>query len=573
MRRHVRHPFKLLTIFALLGIFFHVAVLAAPQEFVQPSESVGIQQYIKLFHTADTLKNTELVSQFYRNRDYQSVWVESQPARARADELIGILQLAYKEGLVLPGHYIYTIESLRYAQTVRDRAWLDIVLTDAFISYALQASRGQLDPYSLQENWKYQLPEVDALQILRQALASSDVTGVLRGLSPQQAGYRRLVEALDFYTRIKQQGGWPQIAIYGPSLSRGMQSEEVIVLRERLEMTGDLPANAARHASFGYELEAAVKRFQKRHGIDADGVVGQATRFALHAPVEKRIQQITANLERWRWLPRDMGERHIRVNTAAFELQAVEHDQTVLSMRVVVGKTKNQTPSFSEDMQYLVLNPYWHVPERIAREELIKKEQASPGYLARKNIQVVSANSEDSRVLNPATIDWAAYRGMRNLPVKLRQGPGSRNALGKIKFMLPNTYSIYLHDTPSKSFFDRTQRTFSHGCVRVQDPVALADYVLGDGWQADAIKQGIASGKNRYIKLPESIPVHIIYQTAWVNDQGEINFRKDLYRNDRQIMARLPAARPVAKTALAIKADESQPLSMLESVSTQSLVN
>ncbi len=573
MRRHAPHPIKLLPFFALLGILFQVAAMASPQAFFQPSESVVMQHYIKLFHAADSLKNTDLVRQFYHERAYQSIWVEADYTTAGADELIEVIHSAYREGLVFPGYYISTIESLRYSPKEKDRAWLDVVLTDAFISYAIQAGRGQLDPYSLQENWKYKLPIVDALQLLRTALASEDVAGVLRGLSPQQAGYRRLVESLDFYTGIKQQGGWPQISIYSSPLSKDMQTEEVVLLRERLTITGDLAPNASQHALFDYELEAAVQHFQKRHGIDADGVVGQKTRFALHAPVEKRIQQITANLERWRWLPRDMGDRHIRVNTAAFELQAIEYDQSVLSMRVVVGKTKNQTPSFSEDMQYLVLNPYWNVPNSIARDELIKKEQARPGYLAGKNIRVLSGNSKGTQILNPDEIDWSAYKGMRNLPIKLRQDPGSKNALGKIKFMLPNKYSIYLHDTPSKSFFEKLQRTYSHGCVRVQDPLALADYVLGDDWQADAIQQVIARGKNKYIKLPESIPVHIVYQTVWVNAAGEINFRKDLYSNDRQIMAHLPAARTATQTAVASKAVEQEALSMLENAPGQSQVN
>lgn len=557
---HVRHPFNLLQCFMLLGIFFHASALASPQELQQPSEALGVSHYIRLFHNADTLTNTELVSQFYRERAYQSNWVESGQARAKADELRTVLKTAYQQGLVLPGYYLETIESLSYSQENRDRAWLDIILTDAFISYALRAGRGQLDPGTLQENWNYNLPEVDALYQLQQALAFNNVTGVLQGLLPQQAGYRRLVEALDFYTVIERKGGWPQIAIYGPSLKKGMQSEEIIILRDRLIVTGDLPENAARHASFDHELEAAVKHFQQRHGIDADGVVGQETRFALHAPVEKRIQQITANLERWRWLPRDMGERHIRVNTAAFELQAVERDRTVLSMRVVVGKTKNKTPSFSEDMQYLVVNPYWYVPNKIARDELIKKERARPGYLARKNIKVLSG----AQVLNPSSVNWTAFRGMRQLPVRLRQEPGGKNALGNIKFIFPNRFSIYLHDTPSKSFFEKTRRTFSHGCVRVQNPLALADYVLGDDWQAGDIQQLIDGGKNRRIQLPKPLPVHIVYQTAWVNDTGEINFRKDLYRNDRQIMARLPAARPAVQTAVASYADDPQPLSQLD---------
>ncbi len=559
---HVHHPFSFLNLFAVLGMLFHVTALSDHAQLNQQLEPSSVRHYIEQLHAEKTLNNTALVSKFYREHDFQPFWTGTYAAHSRADELIHVLRTAHLEGLVKPGHYASAIEAQQKLPDEKDRAWLDVLLTDAFLDYAQQAGRGQLDPRSLKEKWRYPLPKVNALSVLEKAFLSNNVEAVLRDLSPQYASYRRLVEARAFYIAIKERGGWPQFAIYGPSLELDTQSEEILLLRKRLQITGDLPANASQLANFGYELQEAVKRFQVRHGLDADGVVGQTTRYALHAPVEKRIQQITANLERWRWLPRDMGDRHIRVNTAAFELQAIENDRSVLSMRVVVGKSNHQTPSFSEDMRYLVLNPYWNVPNKIARDELIPKERAHPGYLSRKNIRVISGKS----VLNPNRVNFRKYRGVRNLPIRLRQEPGGRNALGQIKFIFPNKFSVYLHDTPSKSLFSKVQRTFSHGCVRVEDPLRLADYVLGENWNSEAIQKGVDTGKNRSIKLPVHLPVHIVYQTVWVKESGEINFRKDLYHNDRHIMARLPAAQAMPQQTFATNETTQEPLSLLNTL-------
>ncbi|MEE9421540.1 MAG: peptidoglycan-binding protein, partial [Gammaproteobacteria bacterium] len=302
---HVHHPFSFLNLFAVLGMLFHVTALSDHAQLNQQLEPSSVRHYIEQLHAEKTLNNTALVSKFYREHDFQPFWTGTYAAHSRADELIHVLRTAHLEGLVKPGHYASAIEAQQKLPDEKDRAWLDVLLTDAFLDYAQQAGRGQLDPRSLKEKWRYPLPKVNALSVLEKAFLSNNVEAVLRDLSPQYASYRRLVEARAFYIAIKERGGWPQFAIYGPSLELDTQSEEILLLRKRLQITGDLPANASQLANFGYELQEAVKRFQVRHGLDADGVVGQTTRYALHAPVEKRIQQITANLERWRWLPRD----------------------------------------------------------------------------------------------------------------------------------------------------------------------------------------------------------------------------------------------------------------------------
>lgn len=554
MRRHARHPFASVSLFGILAIILLLSMISVITPASAGTAAPSVRQYIRSYQDADALAHPDLVKSFYQKHRYLPVWGESTHAHTRAGELLHILRQSHREGLVYAGHRLSAIESFRYSMQAKNIAWFDVLLTDAFLSYVQHAGRGQVDPYQLQENWHYKLPDVDALSVLRHVVRTGDVAGILGKLSPQHKSYQRLTEALAKYTSIKAQGGWPQIPLYGSPLKPGDQAEAVIPLKQRLKMTGDLAENASQHAVFDYELQAAIKHFQARHGLEADGVIDEKTRFALHAPVEKRIQQILVNLERWRWLPRDLGQRHIRVNTARFNLQAIENDRPVLSMRVVVGAAEHKTPAFSEAMQYLVLNPYWNVPNDIARDELIKSEQANPGHLSRLNIQVLSG----SRKLNPLKINWARYANRKQLPIRFRQEPGPHNALGRIKFMLPNKFKVYLHDTTARIFFDSRERTFSHGCVRVEKPVKLADYVLGNKWSEQDIQRAIKSGKNRYIKLPQKIPVHIFYHTVWVDETGGINFRKDVYHNDRLILARMPSAQPVAEKVF-IVSDEQQP--------------
>ena len=570
MRRHAHHPFSPVKLLGILAVLLLLSMMSVVMTASASSEAAGIREYIRSYQGADTLAHPALVKKLYRHLRFRPIWGESTQAHVRAGKFLQILRQSHQEGLVYAGHAVSAIEPYRHAVDARYIAWFDVLMTDAFFSYVLHASRGQVDPYQLQENWHNKLPEVDALAVLQRVLQTNDVTATLDKLSPQHQSYQRLTAALEKYTSIKQQGGWPQIPLYGPPLKLGDQADEIVSLKQRLKITEDLPDTASQHAMFGYELQMAIKHFQRRHGLEPDGVVGEKTRFALHAPVEKRIQQIIVNLERWRWLPHDLGQRHIRVNTARYELQVYENDSPVFSMRVIVGETDHKTPSFSKAMQYLVLNPYWNVPGEIAHDELIEYEQSNPGHLSRMNIRVLSG----SRELDPLKINWSRYKDRKRLPFRLRQDPGPHNALGRIKFMLPNKHDIYLHDTTARIFFDSRERTFSHGCVRIEKPLKLAEYVLGDRWSGEDIQRAIQSGKRRYIKLPEKIPVHIFYHTAWVNDKGEVNFRKDVYRNDQLIMARMPSARPVTERIITVSDDEKPPsLSLLNSTSRDALIN
>jgi murein L,D-transpeptidase YcbB/YkuD len=276
-----------------------------------------------------------------------------------------------------------------------------------------------------------------------------------------------------------------------------------------------------------------VRVFQARHGLEADGVIGATTRAALNVPVEARVQQIATNLDRWRWLPQHLGARYLIVNIPNFTLEVMEQDHIAMSMRVVVGTPQNPTPVFSDTMTHIALSPYWRVPPGIARREILPRLRRQPGYLATQNIKLLRVQDGGVQEVNPRSIDWSTVTA-RNFNYALRQEPGPANALGGVKFIFPNAFNVYMHDTPQRALFARPERAFSHGCVRLEQPIALAEYVLrgAPSWHRDKILATIARRVERYVELPEALPVHLVYWTAWVSDTGTLHFRPDIYGAD-----------------------------------------
>jgi L,D-transpeptidase YcbB len=279
---------------------------------------------------------------------------------------------------------------------------------------------------------------------------------------------------------------------------------------------------------FDDALDIAVKKFQARHGLAIDGIVGPVTRAALNVSAELRRQQILLNLERWRWLPHKWDNNHVTVNTAAFSLSAHNGNEN-LSMRVIVGKEYQETPVFSERMSYIEVNPYWNVPRSIAVKELLPKIKSNPAYLTRHNYQLLSRQG----AVNPWHVDWQSMNS-KNFPYRIRQSPGAKNALGHIKFMFPNQFNVYMHDTPDRHLFKRARRDFSHGCIRVEKPIELALLILQDdpSWTRERLEALISAGKRRVINVRSDWMVHILYWTAWVDDYGQLQFCPDLYGRD-----------------------------------------
>jgi murein L,D-transpeptidase YcbB/YkuD len=356
---------------------------------------------------------------------------------------------------------------------------------------------------------------------------------VTKRLEPPQPQYRELQKALIRYRAIAAKGGWPALPA-SLRLKPGQQSGVVAALRQRLAMEGDLDPAHEKDASPIYDntVVEAVKRFEERHRIKPDGILDGETVAALNVPVEHRIRAIELNMERWRWLPDEMPAQYIFVNVPDFRLEAVENGQPVMDMRVVVGAPDNKTPIFADEMTHVVFSPYWNVPSSIAEEETIPRAAGDPDFMARNNMEVVGPSGN---VVDPSSVDWSNAKGFR-----IRQRPGSGNALGGVKFMFPNNFDVYLHDTNATKLFDRIERGLSHGCVRVEEPHKLAQYVLRDlpEWTPEKIDSAMKSGEEQHVKLKTRIPVYIVYNTAWVHDGG-VRFLKDLYGHDEDQSAKL----------------------------------
>lgn len=463
---------------------------------------------------------------FYARRSFRAAWSGEHGPNRLADDLVDALSRADLEGLD-PEDYHFSkirasLDTLRAAAgdgrilTPRRLADLDLLLSDAFLQYGSHLLGGRVDPETLHPRWEANRRGGDLGTVLEEALDSRKVARALKRLVPNQEGYERLREALVRERVIAAQGGWPKD------------------LRERLRLEGDLRDDDS--------LDVGLKRFQRRHGLDETGTVDSETRAELNVSAEARAEQLRINLERWRWLPQDLGRRRILVNIAAFDLQVIEDDEVVLAMRVVVGKAYRRTPVFSDTVRYIVLNPNWHVPRSIAVDELIPKIQSDPSYLERVGMRLLTAGPDPQEV-DPSTVDWSTITA-DSFPYRFRQDPGRLNALGHIKFMFPNPHDVYLHDTPSRRLFAETQRDFSHGCIRVEKPIELAVYLMkkGSRWNREAIEEAVDEGTERTIYLPRPTPIHILYWTAWADEDGTIQFRRDINGLD-QVLGKALAKR------------------------------
>jgi murein L,D-transpeptidase YcbB/YkuD len=503
---------------------------------------------------------SSVLPKFYERRLYRPAWSDGGGPTRLADELVAALHRAGLEGLRSEDYHLAGIEAVLAAVRADDQhgpalapdrwAELDLLLTDAFLVYGAHLAAGRVNPETLSPEWVAHRRTADVAVVLEGALASGDISGAIETLMPQQYGYRRLRDALAKDREVAAAGGWPAIQD-SVSLQLGDSGGPVAALRHRLRLEGDLgggewegeqPEEEQNADRFDEAVERAVKMFQQRHGLAPDGVVSAATRAELNVPVERRVEQLELNLERWRWLPKDLGRRHIIVNIAAYELEVVDGDSVVLSMRVVVGRPYDRTPVLSDTMRYIVLNPYWHVPRTLAVDELLPKVRRNPSYLAHNGLRLFYAGG-GSQEVDPATVNWSAVTPNR-FPYDLRQDPGPRNALGRMKFMFLNKYHVYLHDTPAGSLFAEAQRDFSHGCIRLQHPIDLAVYLLSPLWDRDAILLALDDAVDRSVPLPQPIPIHLLYWTAWAAADGTIQFRRDIHGRDAPLLKALRAPPP-----------------------------
>jgi L,D-transpeptidase YcbB len=501
------------------------------------------------------LHATATLVRLYRDRAFQPVWIAAEGVQPHAETFLQVVRRADREGLD-PAHYhLQHIKGMLERGDpahARVRAYeqhklmdMELLLTDALITYAWHLRAGRIAPEAINEVGSADFTATDLLALVQRTFDADHFEDALQHLSPPQAGYARLRQAVATYQTIAVMGGWPGIPD-GPKLQKGDRGPRVVALRNRLLITGDLERGHLPGSDlFDDVLERGLRRFQERHGLDPDGVIGPATLASLNVPVEARLQQLTLNMERWRWLPDDFGNRHIAVNIPNFALEVVDRGQSVLSMRAVVGRPSRPTPFFSADMTYLVLSPHWYVPPTIALEDKLPLMRKDPSYAARQNLRIFQDAGVGVTQIDPMSVNWSTV-STRNFPYKLRQDPGPMNALGRVKFMFPNHHHVYLHDTPSRTLFAKSERAYSSGCIRLEKPIELAEYLLGadSKWSRQKILAAIAAGREQTVKLPTSIPVHLLYRTAWVNDDGIVHFRKDIYSRDPVLEKALRNALP-----------------------------
>lgn len=490
--------------------------------------------------------------EFYEARSYEPAWVSDPMRLSLVDTLIARISSIRREGLEPGDYHLERLRSLMAVVRGTPRATpvptallveLELRATDAFLMLASHLVAGRTDPETLHSEWVAVRREANPIRRLNDALRTEDVGGVLDGLAPAYADYERLRDARARYERIASEGGWPTLDS-GPKLEIGATDSRVPVLRTRLGVVGDLDV-AGSDSAFDAPLREAVVRFQTRHGLDADGIVGPATLSALNVSARDRVRQIEVNMERWRWLPQDLGERYLLVNIPNFELNLFEGGEVTMSMRAVVGRSYRMTPVFSDRMTYLVLNPRWNVPYSIATQDILPKLKSDPDYLKNQNMRLFQGGGGDQRELTQGQVDWTQV-SPRNFNYTIRQDPGPTNALGRVKFMFPNQFNVYLHDTPARELFSRTERTFSSGCIRLERPLDLAAYLLGRdrNWSRNDLDTALARGTEQSVSLNTAVPVHLLYWTAWVEPGGRLQFRNDIYSRDTPVRMALDEPAP-----------------------------
>ena len=489
----------------------------------------------------------EGIARFYEAEQFQPRWQDP----ARLDRLIAAIADLQWDGLDPVDYHVEALQSfrsdMRGGRTLPpgDQADLELIATDATMLALYHLYFGKVDPEQLDPQWNFTQRPLDmdeAFERFRQVIAAGQIGEAFERARPQHVWYQRGRERLKEYRALQAAGGWSPLAA-GPTMKPGLSDPRVPALRYRLKMTKDLagdlaPPTPPLDTNYDAELEAAVKRFQERHGLTPDGAVGPGTLAALNVPVAARIDQIRVNLERSRWVLHEIAGDFVLVDVAGFYVSYFRNDEPVWTSKVIVGRPYRETPIFRSTITYVVFNPTWTIPPGILVKDKLPVIKKDPGYLKRNNIRVLDSSG---REVNPYSVNWSRYGAGRLPPYTLRQDPGDDNALGLVKIMFPNKYSVYLHDTPSKSLFDKDERTFSSGCIRVQKAFELAELVLNEParWNQATMAEVVKAGAMKTVNLAKPVPVLLLYWTSQPTPDGQVLFRNDIYGRDPPTLAAL----------------------------------
>lgn len=492
------------------------------------------------------------LQKFYEQTGYAPAWVrEAQPV-PQALSLIERFRNSAKKGLD-PEDYDASRWEARihelHGSSKGSAASFDVALTVCAMRYVSDLRIGRINPRHFDFGLSVEGKKYDLAQFLHdRILTTSDVQSVLDEVEPPFAAYRRTEQALAQYVELARADDGQKFPMVAKSIEPGQPYAGAPRLASFLRLVGDIPEDATLPGGETYSgpLVDGVKRFQRRHGLDADGRLGPATIKQLNVPIQDRVRQLQLTLERWRWLPAEFSAPPIVVNIPDFRLRALDgSNKVVMDMHVVVGKAmRTQTPVFSRDMTYVVLRPYWNVPPSILRSEIIPAIQRDRSYITRKNYEVTT---QGGNVVTSGEISDEVLAQLRAGRLTVRQKPGPSNALGLIKLIFPNEHNVYLHSTPSSSLFSRSRRDFSHGCIRVEKPAELAAWVLRNnpGWTRERIEQEMQNGKDDVtVNLANRVPVFIVYGTALAYENGEVHFSDDIYGHDAKLAAALAKGYP-----------------------------
>jgi murein L,D-transpeptidase YcbB/YkuD len=483
---------------------------------------------------------TEILSKLYAANGYELLWQDTE----NRDALYREISRSAEDGLAPRDFHWPTFRELAVqSQTSTiDReieAKFDIIVSDALVRLGYQLLYGKVRPDKLDPDWNYSRPLFgqDPVNVILSALKTNAIPQLFSQLRIKHPYYLALKSALRSHREIAASGGWRSLPT-GPALRKGMSGKRVANLRYRLAESGDLGlGERSDPVLFDKSIENAARRFQVRHGLDADGIVGRKTLEALNISVEARIEQIRVNMERARWVLRDIGDDFIIVNIAGFYLRLIEDSNVRWQSSVIVGTPYRKTPVFTAPMRYLEFNPTWTVPPTIMLEDILPKVKSEPGYLQRNDFRLVNFQRQP---VDMAAIDWKDVESGK-FPYLIVQQPGPRNSLGLVKFMFPNEHAVYIHDTPNRGQFKSTSRTFSSGCIRVEKPFELADLLLSGrkDWQPDQVAKIIASKATTRINMPKSLPVLLLYWTVDPEPGGGVQFYPDIYNRDAKVLKAL----------------------------------
>jgi len=507
-------------------------------------ESYNFAQYLK--QQLDQSENGELsidknnitmvkiISDFYQQNSYQLAWKEQNIVQY----LLKVIDDSAQLGLSPDDYHVQAIKQHLTTQmddSIKRRVQADILMMDAFLRLVYHMRFGKVIDNEMESQWNERrefLSNVPVTKIKQVISSEQNMQQFFSQLSDLGGFYKALIKALAYYQKIEQEGGWQQIPD-GKMIKPEMQDQRLSLVKARLYSNDFLTSN---DSSLIYDMSVvdAVKQFQSHYNLKIDGIIGKNTLEQMNMPIAQRIEQIKANLERVRWIRDNMANEFVLVNIASYKIYYVRNKQLLWQSKVQVGKNYRKTPVLNDEIEYIVLNPTWTVPPTILEKDILPKIKQDPTFLQKKNMYVIDLKGN---VIDESTINWSSMTA-KNFPYMLRQKAGPKNALGQVKIMFPNKHLVYLHDTPNQSLFNKTDRAFSSGCIRVEKPFELVELLLKDNsqWNPSRLKTALMSGYLKHIRLPTNVPVLLLYFTAVVGENGQIKFFKDIYNWDKKII-------------------------------------